>query len=150
MSLRQQGLEVETLVGPSVEAVVDAVRRLAPVVVLLDLDLGPPLGSGIDLIRPLRAAGGRVVMMTGVVDRARLGACIEAGASGVIGKTVRFDDLVAAVRRAVAGDDLLTSHQRQILLAELQSQRQAEQRRLAPFATLSPRRAGGAGGTGGG
>lgn len=139
LALRQLGEEVETVAGPSTDAVVAAVRRLAPVLVLLDLDLGPSLDSGLDLIRPLAAAGGRVVIMTGVTDRARLGECIEAGALGVICKTVRFSDLLDGIRRAAAGDDLLSAHQRQILLAELQASRQAERRRLAPFATLSPR-----------
>jgi len=137
--LRQQGMDVETVSGPSVDVVVDTIRRLAPVLVLLDLNLGPPLGSGLDLIRPLSEAGGQVVMMTGVVERARLGACLEAGAVGVVSKSAGFDELVEAIRRAVAGEALLTSHQRQILLGELQAGRQADQQRAAPFAALSPR-----------
>ncbi|HET7722402.1 MAG TPA: response regulator, partial [Acidimicrobiales bacterium] len=82
MALRQQGLEVHAAAGPSATAVVDLARELAPVLVLLDLDLGSTMGSGLDLIRPLVQTGARVVMVTGVADRARLGACLEAGASG--------------------------------------------------------------------
>src|SRR5580693_2269439 len=93
LALVHQGLEVETVSGPTVGVVVDTVRRLAPVLVLLDLNLGPPLGSGLHLVAPLVAAGGRVVMMTGEVDRARLAACVEAGAVGVVSKTVGFADL---------------------------------------------------------
>ena len=99
MALRQQGMEVDIIVGPRVDDVLDAARRLAPVLVLLDLDLGPGLGSGVDLIPPLRAAGGRVVMMTGIVEPARLAACVEAGAIGVVGKAAGFGELVEAVRR---------------------------------------------------
>lgn len=139
LALRQQGLEVETVAGPTVEDVICAVRRLAPVLVLLDLHLGPQLGSGVDLVRPLIAAGGRVVMMTGEVERALLGACIEAGAVGVVSKTVGFVDLVRAISQAVAGEDLMTSHERRILAADLQAHRQADRRRLALFKTLSPR-----------
>jgi DNA-binding NarL/FixJ family response regulator len=139
LALRQQGMTVETVAGPTAEAVVDTIRRLAPVLVLLDLDLGPPLGSGLDLIRPLIDVGGRVVMMTGVVERARLGACIEAGAAGIVSKTAGFAELVDAIGRAVAGEDLLTSHQRQILLGELRAGRRADESRLAPFHELSPR-----------
>lgn len=138
MALRGQGLDVETIAGPSVDAVVERVGRLAPVLVLLDLDLGPPLGSGLDLVKPLSAAGARVVMMTGVVDQARLGACIEAGAVGIVSKTAGFEDLVFAIRQVVAGEDLLSDHQRLILLNDLREGRQADQKRLAPFATLSP------------
>jgi len=139
LALRQLGLDVETIAGPSVDAVVDVVGRLAPVLVLLDLGLGPPLGSGLDLIHRLTAVGGRVVMMTGVVDRVRLGACIEAGAVGLVGKTAGFVELVDAVRRAVAGEELLTTHQRLILLGELQAGRDADHLQRAPFAALSPR-----------
>ncbi len=139
LALRQQGLEVETVAGPTVDDVVGAIGRLAPVLVLLDLDLGPPLGSGLDLIEVLTRAGGRVVMMTGVVERARLGACIEAGAVGIVSKAAGFGDLVDAIGRAVAGEDLLTAQQRQSLLGELRAGRQATQSRMAPFAALSPR-----------
>ena len=128
-----------TIAGPTPEVVVDTVRRLAPVLVLLDLDLGPLLGSGLDLVRLLTEVGGRVVMMTGVVDRARLGACIEAGAVGVVSKTDGFDKLVDAIRRAVAGEELLSPHQRHMLLVELQDGRRADTRRIAPFVALSPR-----------
>ncbi|MDP9074736.1 MAG: response regulator, partial [Actinomycetota bacterium] len=121
MALRLQGLKVETVAGPTVQEVVEAVARRAPVLVLLDLDLGPPLGSGLDLIGPLTAAGGRVVMMTGVAERARLGGCIEAGAVGVVAKAAGFAELVEAIRRAAAGEDLLTTHQRHMLLGDLQA-----------------------------
>ncbi len=139
MALRQQGLEVETVAGPSPAAVVDAVRRLAPALVLLDLDLGPTLGSGLDLIDVLEAAGGRVVMMTGEMDRARLGACIKAGAVGVVSKTAPFGELVDAIRRSVVGDDLLTGHQRQILMGACDASRRVDRQRAAPFEALSRR-----------
>lgn len=142
LALRQQGLQVSTVAGPTIDAVVDFVRQLAPVLVLLDLDLGPPLGSGLDLIEPLTVAGGRVVMMTGVADQARLGACIEAGAVGIVSKTAGFPDLIDAIGQAVAGVELLTEHQRQLLSRELQIGRQANQatrNRMTPFTALSPR-----------
>ena len=92
------------------------VGRLAPVLVLLDLELGPKLGSGADLIRPLIEAGGQVVMMTGVVERERLAACVEAGAIGIVSKTAGFPVLVDAVRRAADGESLITEGQRQDFL----------------------------------
>lgn len=70
LALRQWGLEAQTVDGPTADAIVETVRGLAPILVLLDLDLGPALGSGLDLIRPLVEAGGRVVMITAMVDRA--------------------------------------------------------------------------------
>ncbi|HTJ77028.1 MAG TPA: response regulator transcription factor [Acidimicrobiales bacterium] len=139
LALRQRGLEVGTLNGPAAEAVIEAARQRAPALVLLDLDLGPVLGDGVDLVRPLVEAGARVVIMSGDGDRARLGSCVEAGASGVVSKASTFDDLIAAVERTARGEQLLTEEERQSLLAELRSRRRSDDERLGPFAPLTPR-----------
>jgi DNA-binding NarL/FixJ family response regulator len=139
IALRQRGLEVEAVNGPSRDAIVERARQLAPVLVLLDLDLGPALGDGADFVAPLVEAGGRVVIMSGDTSRARLGACVEAGASGVVGKASRFEDLVDTVQRAAEGSTIFPEEERQSLLASLRDSRKAESRRLAPFARLSPR-----------
>ena len=139
LALRQRGLQVEAVNGPNREAVLRRAAELAPVLVLLDLDLGPALGNGVDLVRPLVDAGGRVVIMSGDTSRPRLGACVEAGASGVVSKASKFDDLVEAVQRSADGHDLLPEGERQRLLAELRESRRASHERLAPFASLSPR-----------
>lgn len=134
LALRSRGIETESMNGPTPDAVVAAARRLAPVTVLLDLDLGA-LGSGRDLVRPLTEAGGQVVMLTGVTDEAKLAACVEAGATGVLTKTVPFEELLDTIGRLAAGDSLLTAHQRDQLARALQERRSER----APFATLSPR-----------
>lgn len=139
LALRQRGLEVEVVNGPNGQAVVDRAAELAPVLVLLDLDLGPALGNGVDLVRPLVHAGARVVIMSGDSSRPRLGACVEAGASGIVPKASKFDELVAAVERSAEGGDLLPEAERQGLLAELRESRRASHERLAPFARLTPR-----------
>jgi two-component system nitrate/nitrite response regulator NarL len=139
LALRQEGLDVHAASGPSPAAVVELARTLAPALVLLDLDLGPAMGSGLDLISPLIDAGGRVVMVTGVADRARLGACLEAGAAGVVSKAAEFSVLIDTVRRAVEGLPLLREEERQSLLEEARHRRRADHDRLAPFETLSPR-----------
>jgi len=139
VALRQYGIEVHTAAGPSAAVVVDAARALAPVLVLLDLDLGPQLGSGLDLIEPLLQVGGRGVMGTGSTDRARLGACVEAGATGVVSKAAGFETLIDMVRRAAEGAPLLTEGQRLAYLDELRQHQRADTERLAPFRSLSPR-----------
>ena len=139
LALRQRGLAVHTAAGPSPDAVVDTARQLAPVLVLLDLELGPPLGSGLDLIRPLTEAGARVVMVTGVTERARLGACVEAGATGLVSKAGGFEVLVETVQRAAEGTPLLRDDERQALLDEVRHSRRTDRDRLAPFGALSPR-----------
>lgn len=139
MALRQRGIQVHAAAGPSPAAVVGLARGLAPVLVLLDLDLGPTLGSGLDLIGPLVEAGARVVMVTGVADRARLGACLEAGAVGVVSKAAEFAVLVDTVQRAIDGAPLMGDEERHALLATARDRRRADQNRLAPFGTLSPK-----------
>lgn len=139
MALRQQGLEVHSAAGPSAAAVVDLARELAPVLVLLDLDLGSTMGSGLDLIRPLIGTGARVVMVTGVADRARLGTCIEAGAVGVVSKATEFSVLIDTVRRAIDGAPVMDAEERQTLLEAARQRRRTDHDRLAPFDALSPK-----------
>jgi DNA-binding NarL/FixJ family response regulator len=138
-ALRQLGIEVESSHGPTPDDVVAAANRLAPVLVLLDLELGGGLGSGLDLVRPLTGAGAKVVIMTGVTDRARLAACLEAGAIGIVSKTSGFGDLVEAVRRLAEGHAILSENDRQELLAHLRVKRSADRQRLAPFEALTSR-----------
>ena len=139
MALGAQGLDVQTAAGPSPEEVVEQARALAPVLVLLDLDLGPPLGNGLELIEPLIGAGATVVVVTGVTDRALLGRCLQAGAGGVISKATEFERLVEAVRGAAEGRPILGDDERQALLDEARTRRRADDERLAPFRALSPR-----------
>jgi two-component system nitrate/nitrite response regulator NarL len=139
LALRQKGHHVEAVAGPSSGDIVERARQLAPVLVLLDLELGPPLGSGLDLVGPLVEAGARVLMVTGVTDPARLGECISAGAIGVASKTAGFDSLVEGVRRAAAGDEVLSEEERQALLGAARARRRADSARLAPFMLLSRR-----------
>lgn len=137
--LRQRGIDVRVAAGPSPADVIDAARALAPVLVLLDLDLGPALGSGLDLVGPLVEAGGRVVMVTGSTDRARLGACIEAGATGIVSKAAGFETLIDLVRRAAEGASVLSEDERLAYLDDLRRHQRADDERLAPFLALTPR-----------
>jgi two-component system, NarL family, nitrate/nitrite response regulator NarL len=140
-ALRAEGLQVDRcreLTGP---AIVGAVESAQPDVVLLDLDLGGEVGASTELIPTLREAGSSVVMLTGVTDRTRLAACVEAGAVGVIPKSDPFERLVAGVTRAVEVGTLLTRHERDELLAELRRSRETERARRQPFEELTRREA---------
>jgi DNA-binding NarL/FixJ family response regulator len=139
LALRQLGHDVHTSAWTSPEAIVEAARDLAPAVVLLDLELGEGLGSGLDLIGPLNEAGGRVVMVTGITDRSRLGACIAAGATGVVSKATSFAALVETVQQAVAGDPVMSETERKELLDAYRQHDRAERERQAPFLSLTPR-----------
>ena len=79
-----------------------AVRALRPDVALLDIEM--PILNGIGAARQICAESGtRVIMLTTFDSDA-----LRAGASGLLLKDVRRDDLVHAVRVVVDGQALLS------------------------------------------
>jgi two-component system, NarL family, nitrate/nitrite response regulator NarL len=138
IELRRAGLVVVVAARPDRSSVLGEAERIAPDVVLLDLDLGDGHPS-VELIGPLAAAGSRVLIMSGTTDRAVLASCVEAGAHGIVGKAQPLEALVGAVVRSLHQEPVLTDHDRHELLATLHSHRAAERVRLAPFVRLSAR-----------
>ncbi len=138
-ALRDEGFEVVVVPPASAEAVLQAAAEHEPEVVLLDLDLGRPIGTSLPLIAPLRERGTLVVVVTGVTDRMRLAECLEAGAAGLLHKATSFDDLVEAVGEVLALGTLISQHRRTDLLSELRAQRMERRRLLEPFTRLTPR-----------
>jgi DNA-binding NarL/FixJ family response regulator len=98
-------------------ALVTAVAKQRPHVVLLDLDLGA-FGDGVRVIEPISATGTHVVVVTGSHDRARWGEAIEAGARTVLSKTQPLHDVSAAVRRTTTGLPAIDRDERAELLDE--------------------------------
>lgn len=98
-ALRTQDYEVH-VVHPSPEMVTD-IERCRPDVVLLDLELGDDLPSGVDVAASLSDVGVRTVMLTGVQDPVLLGRSLRAGAAGVVPKTVDFESLMNQVQAAL-------------------------------------------------
>lgn len=85
----------------------EARQRLGGVdLAVVDLDL--PDGDGTDLIGPLRAASPRamVLVLTANADREAYAKAVEAGAAGVLHKTVRLGEVVGAARSLLAGEPL--------------------------------------------
>jgi DNA-binding NarL/FixJ family response regulator len=138
-ALRAEGLEVLTgdLTGEA--QLFDSVAPDATTLVLLDLDLGDPLVDGIELIPDLRARGARVLVVTGTTERLRIAAAIEAGAVGYVGKQQPLDELLRTVVAAVNCERVIDECERHELLAELRQHRAEQQRRLAPFQSLTPK-----------
>ena len=114
------------------------VRRRGTCLVLLDLDLGRG-SDGLALVAPLCAEGARVLVVSGTTHRAALGAAVESGAVGWVGKSAPFGDLVAAVRRAAEGRTVVDSAARAPLLDELARHRQRARDNASALARLSPR-----------
>ncbi|WP_370415119.1 response regulator [Streptomyces fradiae] len=101
----QPDIEVVAEAGDGTAAV-EAVRRLAPDVALLDIRM--PRTDGIEACRTISAESRcRTVMLTTFDTDAYVYEALHAGASGFLLKDVRRDDLVHAVRVVAAGDSLL-------------------------------------------
>jgi two-component system, NarL family, response regulator LiaR len=101
----QEGIEVVGEAADGEEAL-DAVQRLAPDVVLMDLTM--PRLDGLAAIERLRerASATRVIVLTSFGDERVLPA-IRAGAAGYLLKDVGPPELVQAIRSVHAGESLL-------------------------------------------
>jgi DNA-binding NarL/FixJ family response regulator len=85
--------------------------ELAVDVAIVDLNL--PDGSGTDLIKDLRRSHPRAkaLVLNAMSEQRYLAEAIEAGAAGVMHKSVPMSDLVEAVRRLAAGEQLLSQQE---------------------------------------
>lgn len=138
-TLEATGLEVLVPRLSSGVQLLEEVRRFRPDLILLDLELGDPIGDGTRLISHLVAMGARVLVMTSVTDRLRLAATLEAGAVGFLNKTAPVDVLIDTVARGTQGEDVMDATVRHDLLFELRRKRREEQVRDRAFARLTPR-----------
>ncbi|MGC5002678.1 response regulator [Streptomyces sp. DT203] len=112
----QPDIEVVAEAGDGAGAV-DAVRRLAPEVALLDIRM--PGTDGIEACRTISAETDcRTVMLTTFDSDEYVYEALHAGASGFLLKDVRRDDLVHGVRVVAAGDSLLAPSVARRLIAD--------------------------------
>lgn len=84
-------------------AALDQWRQARPDVAIIDISM--PGMSGIDTVRQLKAQDprARVLMLTSSEEQEDVVAAIDAGAEGYVTKSIRYADLVAAVREVHAG-----------------------------------------------
>jgi len=82
---------------------IDLWESVQPDVTLIDVSM--PGMDGIETVRQLRSrhADAKLLMLTSSEDQEDVIAALDAGASGYVTKSVRFVDLVAAVREAHHG-----------------------------------------------
>lgn len=106
MILNARGIEVVGEAGDGAEAV-DAVRRLRPDVVLMDIRM--PTMDGLEATRRILAepTDCRVLILTTFDLDRYVYAALAAGASGFLLKDVTPEHLAAAVRLVTTGDALL-------------------------------------------
>ena len=130
-----------TVVGQA-GSLAEARRLLAEVdvdVAVVDLNL--PDGHGADLIRDLRAvnpAGMILVLTASMIDRDYAEA-VEAGASGVLHKSAGIEEIIKAVRRAGAGEPLLSSRELVEMLRLADRHRIQDREAREALARLTPR-----------
>jgi DNA-binding NarL/FixJ family response regulator len=77
------------------------------------VDLNLPDGPGADLIRELKSSRPRAtaLVLSATTDQKHLASAIEAGAAGIMHKSAPIGDLVEAVRRLAAGEQLLSQEE---------------------------------------
>jgi len=98
---RAGGFRVTAQAGTVAEALAEADKD-APAVLVTDLSL--PDGSGLEIVRTLRAEHPDmgIVVLTMHAGDDQIFAAMEAGASSFVGKHAPSDDVVAAARQAAA------------------------------------------------
>jgi len=118
--LEAGGIEVVGEASDGEEAVA-LTRRLAPDVVLLDLNM--PGASGIDALRELAGSAPRVqgVILTASTQNADVLDALAAGACGYLLKDMRADRLVSSVRQAAEGDMVLSAEVARALRAHVRA-----------------------------
>jgi two-component system nitrate/nitrite response regulator NarL len=121
LALTVEGYDVRRVEVPadpgSPGGLVAAIIKLRPRVVLLDLDLGR-FGDGVRLIEPVARSGANVIVVTGSIDRARWGDAVRSGARKVLSKSQPLRDILATVRRIIAGLPVMDREEREELVAE--------------------------------
>jgi DNA-binding NarL/FixJ family response regulator len=113
--------------------------KLAVDVAIVDLNL--PDGSGADFIRELESSRPRAMalVLSATTDQEDLARAIEAGAAGVMHKSAPMGDLVEAVRRLAAGDQLLSQEEVIEALRFLVRVREIHREAQRAIDTLTPR-----------
>jgi DNA-binding NarL/FixJ family response regulator len=105
------------------------------------IDLALPDGNGLQLIKELHGSSPRcqVVVLTGGGDRVQYAEAVEAGAAGVLQKSVGIADIVDAVRRLHAGESLLSPQETIALLRLATQHREQVREALVAASRLTPR-----------
>ena len=91
------------------EAAIDAVARLKPDILVLDIVM--PLLDGLKTAEHLRETGSstKIVFLTGYEEENYVEAAMKTGASGLVYKSLLVADLPRAIRAALEGKSFISS-----------------------------------------
>jgi len=105
------------------------------------VDLTLPDGSGVDLVRILRASNpsASVFVLTASQDHAAKAMAVEAGAAGLLHKSASLTEIIDAMRRLGAGEQLLDLEETIELLRLAGQQRERDRAAQQALAQLTPR-----------
>lgn len=108
-------------------------------VAVIDLDL--PDGDGTQLIGELHQANPQAMalVLTASAERGRHARVVEAGAAGVLHKSMYISDVIDAVRRLEAGEALLTANEVGEMLRLADQQRAHDEEVRQAMGSLTPR-----------
>lgn len=108
-------------------------------VAVIDLDL--PDGDAAQLIRQLCVANphGTVLGLIGGTSQGQIARAVEAGAAGVLPKSVRIGDIINAIRRLSRGEQLLSPQEIVDLLRRAGQQREQHRDAQLLLGRLTPR-----------
>lgn len=120
---REEGIAVAAQAGSLAEA-----QKSLEGIDLAIVDLGLPDGDGAELIREFSNANPNIMtlVLSATMDPARFAEAAEAGASGVLHEAASLKDIVDAVRRLEAGENLLSPNEMIEMLRMLSRKRQEE------------------------
>jgi DNA-binding NarL/FixJ family response regulator len=144
MALGEQGLSVHRVTTThSATAILAQASAVPTGLALLDLHLGEDETGcsldGVELIPDLRARGWTVLVVSGSRDEVREAAAIGAGAVGVVLKSASFTELLDTIRRAAAGEAVMSADTRRTWLIRHRGYQQQERELAGRLGRLSPR-----------
>jgi DNA-binding NarL/FixJ family response regulator len=133
---REPDFEVVAQAGSLAEA-----RERLPGVDLAVVDLDLPDGDGTDLIIALRAVNPRAMalVLTANADREAFARAVEAGAAGVLHKTVRIQQVVDGARTLLSGRSLFSTEEVIDLLRLAEQSRERDREAHRYVERLTPR-----------
>jgi DNA-binding NarL/FixJ family response regulator len=137
---REPDLEVLAQAGSLSEAR-DALSSVGSFVDLILVDLDLPDGSGTSLIEEIHTVNpdALVLVLTAFKDEKWLARAIDAGASGILHKSSRIAEVVAAIRRLVAGEQLVSPGEVAEATRFMDGERREEREASRLLAKLTPR-----------